>query len=176
MVTGTHVPPSKKTGNLFVAYSDETGASVGIEFSSTTQERATAIMAICASSFGDRSGKLVTSSTSSDTNLKTHGGGDDMETRIAVLEAEVDHIKNDVSEIKSSVSRLSDTVVSLDKNTAIIMEKLSTIKDSLDTKPSTDAVDKKISNAKLAILGGVPTIIAIGTAIYKIVMHYYFKS
>ena len=42
MTIGTHVPPSKKTGNLFVAYSDETGASVGIEFSSTTQERATA--------------------------------------------------------------------------------------------------------------------------------------
>ncbi|TKU99701.1 hypothetical protein FDX06_22875, partial [Citrobacter sp. wls618] len=49
---------------------------------------------------------------------------------------------------------------------------LESIKASLDKKPSTDTVDKKISDAKLAVLLGVPTLIAIMTGLYKLAQHY----
>ncbi|AUZ72569.1 TPA: hypothetical protein MYO72_001612 [Citrobacter freundii] len=102
----------------------------------------------------------------------TDDGGDNMEKRIAILEVEVSHIKQDVSEIKTAVSKIDTTANSLDKNMAVVLEKLSAIKDSLDKKPSADAVDKKISEAKLAVLLGVPGIIAIGTGLYKAFKHY----
>ncbi|HCR2229771.1 TPA: hypothetical protein ONE32_004058 [Enterobacter cloacae subsp. cloacae] len=95
-----------------------------------------------------------------------------MERRIAVLETEVSHIKSDVSDLKKTASSIEGTVHSIDKNMAVIMVKLDNITDSLSKKPSTDAVEKKISDAKLAVLLGVPAIIAIGTGIYKAIAHF----
>jgi hypothetical protein len=55
---------------------------------------------------------------------------------------------------------------------AVVLEKLSSIKDSLDKKPSSDAIDRKITEASLQFLLGVPAIIAIGTGIYKAFKNY----
>ena len=53
-----------------------------------------------------------------------NGGGGDMEQRLAVLEAKVSHIESDVTELKN-------TVAVVDKNTAVILERLDGIKESL---------------------------------------------
>ncbi|WP_241648929.1 hypothetical protein [Rosenbergiella collisarenosi] len=94
------------------------------------------------------------------------GGGDDMfEKRVGRLESDVDYIKRDINELKSDAKEIS-------KNIIIALSKLDNIQESLSKKPSTDSVDKKISDAKLAILLGVPTIIGIATALYKLVSHF----
>lgn len=94
------------------------------------------------------------------------GGGNDMlEARVAKLEADIGYIRRDVDELRSDVKSVS-------QNMTIVLERLESIKDSLNKKPSTDSVDKKITDAKLSVLLGVPAIIAAGTALYKIVQHY----
>ena len=60
MISGIE-PASERKGKLVVAFSNDDGASVGVEFASTTQKTATAIMGICASTIGDRTGRPVTS-------------------------------------------------------------------------------------------------------------------
>lgn len=95
-----------------------------------------------------------------------NGGGEDMlEPRVARLESDVSYIRRDIDELKSDVKTVSQNMI-------IALERLEAIKESLNKKPSTDAVDKKISEAKLAVLLGVPAIIAVGTGIYKIIQHY----
>lgn len=93
------------------------------------------------------------------------GGGNMLEARVAKLEADVSYIRRDVDELRVDVKAISQSIT-------IAVERLDIIRTSLDKKPSTDTVDKKITDAKLAILLGVPTIIAIGTGIYKIILHY----
>ncbi len=88
-----------------------------------------------------------------------------LEARVAKLESDVGYIRRDVDELRIDVKTIS-------QNMAIAIERLDNIRISLDKKPSTDTVDKKITDAKLSILLGVPTIIAIGTGIYKVVQHY----
>ncbi|KAB8311825.1 hypothetical protein EH227_00905 [Rouxiella chamberiensis] len=99
-----------------------------------------------------------------------------METRIAVLEADVAHIKKDVSDLKAKASSIETIVNSVDKNMAVVLERLDGIKESLSKKPSTDAVEKRISDAKLAIILTVPAIIAVGTALYKGAMFLYHQG
>lgn len=110
-----------------------------------------------------------------------HGGGGDggdgmIEARVAKLESDVEHIKADVSELKLTMLKVEGTVGSIDKSLAVLVEKFSGLKESVDKKPSSDSMDKKISDAKLSILLGVPAIIAIGTAAYKVAAHYLFAS
>lgn len=93
------------------------------------------------------------------------GGGDMLEPRIARLESDVSYIRRDIDELKGDVKSVSQSMI-------IVLERLETIKESMNKKPSTDTVDKKISEAKLAVLLGVPAIIAVGTGIYKIIQHY----
>lgn len=94
------------------------------------------------------------------------GGGDDMlEARVAKLEVDVGYIRRDVNELRTDVK-------SINQNMIAVLERLESIKENLSKKPSTDTVDKKITDAKLAVLLGVPGIIAIGTGIYKLIQHY----
>lgn len=93
------------------------------------------------------------------------GGGDMLEARVARLEVDVNYIRRDVDELKTDVK-------SINQNMIVALERLESIKENLNKKPSADTVDKKISDAKLAVLLGVPTIIAIGTGIYKLIRHY----
>lgn len=88
-----------------------------------------------------------------------------LEARVAKLESDVSYIRRDVDELRVDVKTIS-------QNMTIAIERLDSIRTSIDKKPSTEAVDKKISDAKLAVLLGVPGIIAIGTGIYKIAQYY----
>ncbi len=94
------------------------------------------------------------------------GGGDMLEPRVARLESDVSYIRRDIDELKGDFKLVNQNMI-------IALERLESIKESLTKKPSTDTVDKKISDAKLAILLGVPGIIALGTAIYKAVQHFF---
>lgn len=96
------------------------------------------------------------------------GGGNMLEARVAKLESDVSYIRRDVDELKADVK-------SIDRNMITVLERLEGIKESLAKKPSTDTVDRKISEAKLAVLLGVPALIAIGTGAYKLVMHLFFS-
>ncbi|WP_423786809.1 hypothetical protein, partial [Klebsiella michiganensis] len=99
-------------------------------------------------------------------NKGSGGGGDNMlEARVAKLEVDVSYIRRDVDELRNDVK-------SINQNMIVALERLENIKENLNKKPSTDTVDKKITDAKLAVLLGVPTIIAIGTGIYKLIQHY----
>lgn len=99
-------------------------------------------------------------------NEGSGGGGDNMlEARVAKLEVDVSYIRRDVDELRNDVK-------SINQNMIVALERLENIKENLNKKPSTDTVDKKITDAKLAVLLGVPTIIAIGTGIYKLIQHY----
>lgn len=100
-----------------------------------------------------------------------HGGGsggNGMEQRLAVLEAKVSRIESDVTELKG-------TVAVVDKNTAVILERLDSIKDSLSKKPTSDAVDKKIAEAKVSqiiwTIGSVLAIVSIASGIVIKVLH-----
>ena len=94
-------------------------------------------------------------------------GGNMFESRVVKLESDVKYIRRDVDELKADVK-------SIDRNMVTVLEKLDSIKESLAKKPSTDTVDKKISEAKLSILLGVPALIAVGSAAYKLITHFYF--
>lgn len=93
------------------------------------------------------------------------GGGSMLEPRVARLESDVSYIRRDVDELKADVKSVSQNMI-------IVLERLETIKESLNKKPSTDTVDKKITDAKLAVLLGVPTIIAVGTGVYKVFQYF----
>lgn len=96
------------------------------------------------------------------------GGGSMLEARVAKLESDVSYIRRDVDELKTDVK-------SIDRNMVTVLERLDAIKESLANKPSADAVDRKITDAKLAVLLGVPGLIAIGTAAYKLIKYFFFS-
>lgn len=113
-------------------------------------------------------------STKSMVMLQSSGGGSSggdrmLEARVAKLESDVSYIRRDVDELKADVK-------SIDRNMISVIERLDSIKESLAKKPSSDTVDKKISEAKLAILLGVPAIIAVGTGVYKAFVHFYLGA
>ncbi|HBV9688860.1 TPA: hypothetical protein MEA38_005381 [Klebsiella variicola] len=91
-----------------------------------------------------------------------------MEQRLAILEAKVSRIETDVTELKGTVSVV-------DKNTAVILERLDGIKDSLAKKPTSDAVDKKIAEAKVSqiiwTIGSVLAIVSVASSIVIKVLH-----
>lgn len=110
-------------------------------------------------------------SSSSYRHTYEHGGGSGgsgMEQRLAILEVKVSRIESDVTELKG-------TVAIVDKNTAVILERLDSIKESLSKKPTSDAVDKKIAEAKVSqiiwTIGSVLAIVSIASGIIIKVLH-----
>lgn len=139
--------PSETKGKLVVAFSDNKGSSIGVEFSSTTQKSATTIMGICTSALGGEAGKLVTSTSSSDTSSRSSGGGDNMETRLSVLEAEVSHIKTDVADIKSDLKKVQTETSNLSRDVAVILQKVVDIDSNISKKPSSSEMTAAIASA-----------------------------
>lgn len=146
MITGKE-ESLENVGKLILAFSDPSGSSVGVEFSSTTQKQATAIMGICASTFGDSTSRLVTSSSTSDTSSKSSDGGNDMEKRIAILEAEVAHIKSGVADLKDDAKKIRDDVAATSRDMAVVLQKLVDIDGNLSKKASTAEMSSAISSA-----------------------------
>ena len=150
MISGIE-PASERKGKLVVAFSNDEGSSIGVEFASTTQKTATAIMGICASNIGDRTGRLVTSSSSSDNLENPSDGGDNMEKRLAVLEAEVAHIKSGIAEIKEDTRKISFDATEAKRDTAVLLQKSLDFDASLSKKPSVDYFDAKFSGLETKI-------------------------
>ncbi|MFE8049275.1 hypothetical protein [Brenneria goodwinii] len=119
--------------------------------------------------------KVIQNAYTSSNEIITNDGGGNMNERVARLESDVGHIKNDISDIKSSLSRLDITVKSVDKNVALILEKLDGVKDSLSKKPSADAIDKKISEAKVSqiiwTIASILTVVSIASGIIIKTLH-----
>lgn len=108
---------------------------------------------------------------SNEDHTSSYGGGNgggSVEQRLAILEAKVSRIETDVTELKGTVSVV-------DKNTAVILERLDGIKDSLAKKPTSDAVDKKIAEAKVSqiiwTIGSVLAIVSVASSIVIKVLH-----
>lgn len=98
---------------------------------------------------------------------KSPNGVEHMEKQLAVVETDVAHVKMDISDLKKSVSTTEFTLNAMDKHLAIVVERLDSIKNTLATTPTTEAVEKRIADARLAIILAVPAIIAAGAALYK---------
>lgn len=152
MISGTQSSHEKR-GKLTIAFSDENGSAVGVEIASATQERATAVIAMCSSTFSDSTRRLVTSTTSSDNSSKSSDGGDNMERRLAVLEAEVSHIQSDVSDLKSQSKTLLTTTIETKSDVKVILQKLVDIDDKLAGKAGNSLVDAKVGEMKTWMLG-----------------------
>ncbi|CAI1926338.1 Uncharacterised protein [Serratia entomophila] len=149
-----------RQGKLLVAYSNDDGSTIGVEFAATTQKAATAVFGICASTFGESTGRLVSTAASSDTLMNSTDGGDNMETRIAVLEADVAHIKNDIASIKEDTRKISSDATDAKRDTAVLLQKSVDFDSSLSKKPSVDyfeakfaSIETKISDVKTWMLG-----------------------
>lgn len=80
-------------------------------------------------------------------NSINNDGGDDMETRLAVLESEVAHIKTDVSELKSDTKTVLSGISATQKDVAVILQKLVDIDSALSKKPSTNEMTAAITSA-----------------------------
>ncbi|WP_446027846.1 hypothetical protein [Lelliottia amnigena] len=173
MISGIE-PSSEKKGKLVVAFSDDDGASVGVEFASTTQKTATAIMGICASTIGDRTGRLVTSSSSGDTLENSTGGGDNMEKRLAVLEAEVAHIKNDISDIKIEQRTIAANAASASSDIKVVLQKLIDIDTNLSSKAGKDFVESTVSGMKVWLLGIL--LLSIAMPVISFLLSLYLKK
>ncbi|WP_241622715.1 hypothetical protein [Rosenbergiella australiborealis] len=106
-------------------------------------------------------------------NVISSSDGGNMEGRISALEVNVSYIKDDVAALKSSSEKSIETLNSLDKNMAVVLEKLTTLKEAIDKKPSKDAVDSSISKAKLTVLFGVPSLCAALVGLFKVYAHFF---
>lgn len=136
-------------GNLTVAYADVDGQSVGVRISSVESSEATMIFTACSSALGGRETKFVTSHplAHNDITSNGHDGGDNMEKRIAVLEAEVSHIKSDVAEMKVDVKKASTDTANIQKDVAVMLQKIVDIDTALSKKPSTSDMTAAIASA-----------------------------
>lgn len=76
-----------------------------------------------------------------------------METRIAVLEAEVGHIKHDVSDIKSEIKGIATNTSNATSDIKVMLQKLIDIDANLTTKAGKDFVTAKVDGVKSWLLG-----------------------
>ncbi|CRY63124.1 Uncharacterised protein [Yersinia kristensenii] len=154
-------------GKLSVAYSNEAGSLIGVEFTSVAQSDATIIMAVCAG-VSDENPRMMSSSTTRTGEISL-SGGDNMDRRVAVLENDVGRIKSDIAEIKTDYRALTTPVNETRRDVAIILQSLVDIKSSLDSKPSKSDVDAKISSSSnkqiIWTIGSILSIVGIAAAV-----------
>jgi hypothetical protein len=89
-------------GKLLIAYSDQSGSTVGLEFSAVASSQATLLMGACSFAASDKQKRIVTSVGMDDTKIiqtSTEDGGDDMEKEYRFLKLKLPTSK-DVTEIK----------------------------------------------------------------------------
>ncbi|RLR07991.1 hypothetical protein EAE69_18350 [Hafnia alvei ATCC 13337] len=70
-----------------------------------------------------------------------------MEKRLAVLEAEVSHIKTDVADIKSDLKKMQTETSNLSRDVAVILQKVVDIDSNISKKPSSSEMIAAIASA-----------------------------
>ncbi|POX30815.1 hypothetical protein C3463_07460 [Serratia marcescens] len=70
-----------------------------------------------------------------------------METRIAVIEASVGHIKADITTLKDDIGNTKADISDVKRDVAVILQKLVDIDTNLSKKPSTSEVSAAIAAA-----------------------------
>lgn len=161
-------------GLLSVTYTNNDGSLVGVEFTSASENAATAVFAVCASTMGKSNGRLVSSSSSGNTVEMRDNGGDDMERRIAVLESDVTRIKTDISELRVDQKTLVSGVSDIKTDIKLALQQLTDINDKLSSNASKDHVDVKVGEVKIWILGVLLLSIAMPTIFF--VLNLYMKK
>ena len=164
-------------GKLVIAYSDKNGSTVGLEFSSVASSQATLLMKACSVAASDKEKRIVTSVVMDDTEIiqTTDDGGDDMDKRLAVLEAEVAHIKSSMAGIKEDTRKISSDSTDAKRDTAVLLQKSLDFDASLSKKPSVDyfeakfsALETKIADVKVWMLGVLLASLAMPTIFFLI--------
>lgn len=150
-----------KCGTAIVTFSsNEVNMSMG--FDAVPTHYAASVMTALAT-ISRRSTPVVVKSPSVVDNTTIHNssdGGDDMDKRLAVLEAEVAHIKSSMAEIKEDTRNISSDSTDAKRDTAVLLQKSLDFDASLSKKPSVDyfdakfsALETKIADVKVWILG-----------------------
>ncbi|KMV90422.1 hypothetical protein HMPREF9693_05454 [Klebsiella oxytoca 10-5249] len=137
-------------GKLLIAYSDKNGSTIGVEFSAVASSQATFLMGACSVAATGKEKRIVTSAVIDDTEIiqaASDDGGDNMETRIALLESDVARIKGDISEIKAGTQKLSSDTADVKKDVAVILHKIVDIDEKLSKKPSNSEMTTAITSA-----------------------------
>ncbi|HGH7261658.1 TPA: hypothetical protein ACHQNL_001376 [Serratia marcescens] len=133
-----------------VAFVDQEGKNVGVKFSSVAASEAHLVFQACATVLNGRKSRVVTAEAIGDnryTTTTTTDGGDNMETRIAVIEASVGHIKADITTLKDDVGNTKADISEVKRDVAVILQKLVDIDTNLSKKPSTSEVSAAIATA-----------------------------
>lgn len=165
-------------GKLLIAYSDKNGSTVGIEFSAVASSQATLLMGACSVAASGKEKRIVTSAALDDTEIiqtTSDDGGDDMDKRLAVLEAEVAHIKSSMAEIKEDTRKISSDSAEAKRDTALLLQKSLDFDASLSKKPSVDyfeakfsGLETKIADVKVWMLGVLLVSFAMPTIFFLI--------
>jgi len=169
---------SFKQGKLLIAFSDEkNGSTVGVEYLSMGSTQANFLMGICSVAASDNEKRIVTSSALGDTGsnqITTHDGGDNLEKRLAVLEAEVAHIKSDISDIKKDQRTIASDAASSSSDIKVVLQKLIDIDTNLSTKAGKDYVESAVSGMKVWLLGIL--LISIAMPVITFLINLYLKK
>ncbi|KKF38180.1 hypothetical protein SY86_00110 [Erwinia tracheiphila] len=102
------------------------------------------------------------------------GGGDNMEKRLAVLEAEVSHIKTDITEIKADQKNLISGMADIKADVKVLIQKIVDIDDKVATKASEDFVEKKAGHIKIWMLSLL--LVSIAMPIISFLLNLYLET
>ncbi|CDG87258.1 hypothetical protein [Xenorhabdus bovienii] len=81
-------------------------------------------------------------------NTGNDGGGGGMESRVAKLESDVEHIKTTMNDMKSDLKAVTSYVGTIKTDVALILQKMGDISSSIEKKANSDQVaeiDSKVS-------------------------------
>ncbi len=97
-----------------------------------------------------------------------------MEKRLAVLEAEVAHIKNDISDIKIEQRTIAANAASASSDIKVVLQKLIDIDTNLSSKAGKDFVESTVSGMKVWLLGIL--LLSIAMPVISFLLSLYLKK